>query len=89
MYSVCEKMHFNILDLKKVKHKLFFVVHQLPINHHERLCFFKLSESVRMLEWFGFGFTHPEGTRRANVIKCHFAVRSADMEKLLFPSSPL
>lgn len=32
---------------------------------------------------------NPEGTRSVNVIKCHFTVRSADMEKLLFSSSTL
>lgn len=33
--------------------------------------------------------THPEGMTRVNVTKCHFTVWSADMEKLLFSSSPL
>lgn len=32
--------------------------------------------------------TNPVGTKGVNVIKCHFAVWSADMEKLLFSTSP-
>lgn len=63
-------------------------------KHHERLCFssqnLKLYERVaRTLAWFWLPLPTLREQGSVNVIKCHFAVWSADMEKLLFSSSPL
>lgn len=79
------------LDLAgKFKVECVRAVHQLSIKHDKILTFssqkyiFNLSGNSLDAWVVLVPTTNPGGIKSVNVIKCHFTVWSADMEKLLF-----